>query len=102
MKTQNLITYFSCAIAVLALPLASVASSAAVIVPPRQPDGNGRITVSGELKQWHKVTLTLDGPFAHERDGNGGIPAAGAEGNSKRQDNHPPNPFTDYGFTSFE
>jgi hypothetical protein len=24
--------------------------------------------VSGELRQWHKVTLTLDGPFARERD----------------------------------
>ena len=35
---------------------------------PRQPDGKGEITITGELKQWHKVTLTLDGPFAHERD----------------------------------
>jgi hypothetical protein len=33
--------------------------------------------VSGELRQWHKVTLTFDGPFARERD-------AG------------PNPFLDY------
>ena len=33
-----------------------------------QPDGTGAVAVSGELKQWHKVTLTLDGPFAHERD----------------------------------
>jgi len=33
--------------------------------------------VSGELKQWHKVTLTLDGPQATEAD-------------------HEPNPFTDY------
>jgi hypothetical protein len=24
--------------------------------------------LAGELKQWHKVTLTLDGPFARERD----------------------------------
>ncbi len=24
--------------------------------------------MNGELKQWHKVTLTLDGPFARERD----------------------------------
>ncbi|GAB4143214.1 MAG: hypothetical protein Kow0040_32350 [Thermogutta sp.] len=42
-------------------------------------DGDGRVTVSGELKQWHKVTLTLAGPFAAERD-------------------EDPNPFTDYGF----
>jgi hypothetical protein len=38
------------------------------LAQPRQPDGKGDITVSGELKQWHKVTLTLDGPFAHEKD----------------------------------
>ncbi len=38
------------------------------LAQPRQPDGSGDITVSGELKQWHKVTLTLDGPFAHEKD----------------------------------
>jgi len=24
--------------------------------------------VSGEPRQWHKVTLTFDGPFARERD----------------------------------
>jgi len=47
---------------------------------PRQPDGNGNVTISGDLKQWHAVTLTLDGPFAHERD-------------------HEPNPFLDYAFT---
>ena len=33
--------------------------------------------ITGELKQWHKVTLTLDGPLAHETDTE-------------------PNPFTDY------
>ena len=36
--------------------------------------------ISGELRQWHKVTLTLDGPFADERDDE-------------------PNPFTDYCLT---
>lgn len=45
-------------------------------VLPRQPDGDGSIAISGELKQWHKVTLTLDGPFANELDNS-------------------PNPFTD-------
>src|SRR5687768_4170040 len=34
----------------------------------RRPSGDGSVAVGGELKQWHKVTLTLDGPFAHERD----------------------------------
>lgn len=43
----------------------------------RLPDGNGQIKIEGELKQWHKVTLTLDGPFANELDS-------------------APNPFTDY------
>ncbi len=28
---------------------------------PRQADGAGSIVIDGELKQWHKVTLTLDG-----------------------------------------
>ena len=43
----------------------------------RMPDGDGAIEISGELQEWHKVTLTLDGPFAHELDKS-------------------PNPFTDY------
>lgn len=34
----------------------------------RRKDGTGRVKISGELKQWHKVTLTLDGPYAHELD----------------------------------
>ena len=38
------------------------------LVEPRAADGDGAVRISGELKQWHKVTLTLDGPFAHERD----------------------------------
>jgi hypothetical protein len=37
------------------------------------------VAITGELKQWHKVTLTLDGPFARERDTE-------------------PNPFTDLAF----
>ncbi|MBM4156943.1 MAG: DUF5060 domain-containing protein, partial [Lentisphaerae bacterium] len=44
-------------------------------------DGDGSVVVSGELKQWHKVTLTLDGPYAHERDTQ-------------------PNPFTDFNLTA--
>lgn len=43
----------------------------------RQPHGNGTALVTGELKQWHKVTLELAGPFAAETD-------------------TAPNPFTDY------
>jgi hypothetical protein len=53
-------------------------ASAAKIVT-RQPDGDGSVKISGELKQWHKVTLALDGPFATEQD-------------------NEPNPFTDLAF----
>ncbi len=42
-------------------------------------DGDGSVLVSGE-KQWHKVTLSMSGPFAHETDTQ-------------------PNPFTDYRLT---
>jgi hypothetical protein len=45
----------------------------------RQPDGSGRVAITGQLRQWHNVTLTLDGPFASERDDK-------------------PNPFTDCAF----
>ena len=44
---------------------------------PRKPNGNGEVTVTGELKTWHNITLSLDGPYAHEKD-------------------NKPNPFTDY------
>jgi hypothetical protein len=47
------------------------------LVEPRQSDGVGAVKISGELRTWHKVTMTLDGPFAHEQD-------------------NEPNPFTDY------
>lgn len=47
---------------------------------PGSKDGKGGVAITGELKQWHKVTLTLDGPFATEEDTR-------------------PNPFTDYRMT---
>ncbi len=40
-------------------PLASPAQS-----------GTGEVTVSGELKQWHKVTLNVNGPACEESDTN--------------------------------
>ncbi len=43
-------------------------------------DGNAEISISGELKQWHKVTLDMKGPFAKETD-------------------KAPNPYTDYRMT---
>ncbi len=51
----------------------------AVPASPRQADGSGQVVLSGEHKQWHKLSLTLDGPFAHEQD-------------------QAPNPFTDLAF----
>jgi hypothetical protein len=42
--------------------------------------GRGETTVSGELKQWHKVTVDIDGPFASEGE-------------------TAPNPFVDYRMT---
>lgn len=57
----------------------AVPAPAVVLAPlvlPRQADGKGAVEISGELKEWHKVTLTLDGPYAHELD-------------------NEPNPFTD-------
>jgi len=65
------------------LPPAFPEAAEAVLAPlvsPRQPDGQGTVEVSGELKEWHKITVTLDGPFAHERD-------------------NEPNPFTDCNLT---
>jgi hypothetical protein len=54
----------------------AAAPEGADLVEPRRPDGDYSVHIGGELKQWHKVTLTLDGPYAHERDNR-------------------PNPFTD-------
>jgi hypothetical protein len=49
------------------------------LIMPRKPDGDGSISLTGETKTWHKLTLSLDGPFAHEQD-------------------NQPNPFVDYDF----
>lgn len=47
------------------------------LVQPRGKDGDGKVTISGELKTWHNVMLTQRGPWVHERD-------------------NKPNPFIDY------
>lgn len=47
------------------------------LISPRKPNGDGSVTVTGEAKVWHKVTLTMNGPYAHEQDNS-------------------PNPFLDY------
>ena len=46
----------------------------------RTEHGTSSVEISGILKQWHKVTLTLNGPYANER-------------------NDEPNPFTGYRMT---
>lgn len=56
--------------------LTLVALSSALYAVENPP---GAVVVSGELKQWHKVTLTLEGPSANEADS-------------------APNPFTDLAF----
>jgi hypothetical protein len=72
-RPMNLAVFVMCAIL---LPARNVAATDQM----NPMDGDGSVKISGELKQWHKVTLTLDGPFARESD---------AE----------PNPFTDYRMT---
>lgn len=71
-------TRFSLA-GIAALLAAPAFAATPATAAPRGLDGTGAVTIGGELKQWHKITLTLDGPFAHERD-------------------TAPNPFTDYAF----
>lgn len=51
------------------------------LVMPRGEDGDGSLHVSDSPSQWAPITVTLDGPFAHERD-------------------KAPNPFTDYSLHS--
>lgn len=67
-------------VAVCAAVLALASTLTAQVASPRSTDRDGRVTMSGELKQWHKVTLDLAGPFARETDS-------------------APNPFTDYRLT---
>lgn len=38
------------------------------ILGERESDGNASVSVHGDLKPWHKVTLDMMGPFAHELD----------------------------------
>jgi hypothetical protein len=42
-------------------------------------NGDGTVTITGQLRQWHKITVQLAGPFAREQD-------------------NAPNPFTDLRF----
>ena len=62
-----------------AMQIAEVKISKEPLVQPREEDGNGTVAMSGLLRQWHNIELTLSGPYAHESD-------------------NQPNPFTDYRF----
>jgi hypothetical protein len=72
--------FLACALSSVAFAQFSEPQLKFTDINKRLPDGNGQVNVGGELKQWHKVTLTLDGPFANELD-------------------KQPNPFTDYRMT---
>lgn len=74
-------THLSFLVPLIATALALLSSTAvATAQVSGAKDGDGTVAVDGELKQWHKVTLTVDGPFASESD-------------------NQPNPFTDYRLT---
>ena len=59
--------------------LAAATAMDALVIGAQLPIA-ANVSISGELRQWHKVTLTLDGPQADERS-------------------NTPNPFTDYRMT---
>lgn len=63
----------------LALALSAWAAAPPPLIAAERSgtNGTGATRITGEPKQWHKVTLTLDGPFA-------------------RENSPEPNPFTDY------
>lgn len=48
--------------------LTSFAVFACALASFAEGNGNGSVSVGGELKQWHAVTLDLAGPFAREAD----------------------------------
>jgi hypothetical protein len=72
-----LMTVAALATGLTALSSATTPIAAPSLVQSPQPEGRAEAAITGELKQWHKVTLTLDGPQATETDTD-------------------PNPFTDY------
>lgn len=63
----------------LVIALSAHTSGLKVRAASKPKHGDGGVKITGELKRWHKLTLTLDGPFARETD-------------------EKPNPFTDYRF----
>ena len=75
----------SCSLCLAVLPTATPQPSTSKPIADEslvsdEGDGDGSVAVSGEFKEWHKITLDLAGPHAHEEDKD-------------------PNPFTDYRFS---
>ncbi|MEM8732801.1 MAG: DUF5060 domain-containing protein [Planctomycetota bacterium] len=68
------------AVAKMDKPKVAPKAPAEPLVLPRGEDGSGEVSMSGEMKVWHKIACVLDGPYAHEND-------------------NTPNPFTDYALT---
>lgn len=66
--------------AAMAAPAPATPTIESALFGERGTDGDASVTVHGDLKPWHKVTLDVMGPFAHELDLR-------------------PNPFTDYEMT---
>ena len=66
---------FKTRLVVLAIVTVGLVGSA--LANESRKHGDGTVTITGELKRWHTITLTLAGPYARERDDD-------------------PNPFTDY------
>ena len=79
-KTHILLTSLRYALVFIALVFAFEYILLAQLKTKNNVDDNSYVTITGELRQWHKVTLNLEGPFCSESDVD-------------------PNPFTDYRFT---
>ena len=62
---MNFLKAFALALSIFASLPGNIA--AAPDDPPRLADGSGKTEITGELKQWHKVTLILDGPLLRRR-----------------------------------
>src|SRR5688500_16475519 len=71
-------SFLAASLGMLSLSVVIVATQSQAVSP--KPLANAVVSVSGDLRQWHKVTLTLNGPEADEAS-------------------NAPNPFTDYRLT---
>uniref|UniRef100_UPI001FF45A61 DUF5060 domain-containing protein n=1 Tax=Telluribacter sp. SYSU D00476 TaxID=2811430 RepID=UPI001FF45A61 len=61
-RQLRLLTYFS----ILLAALPTTGKAAGIPFPTLVNNGTGQVTVQGELKKWHKITLLIDGPASSE------------------------------------